>query len=151
MKKVAEIMHVVDAEREQFIYDVTHLDQETEMVLWLCGVRRQQYFALNKLILMSFEYEGDDFAGDMKRMAAHLRSKGHLIEKRRKDVPPRERETTNWWVPVRRIGSALESKPAALDSNWRQSYQEMLDGSMDYAAASNTAYDAEDWTEDFHF
>ena len=87
MRRVAEIMYIVPEEREAFLDGAINLDDETANVLWMCGVRKQQYFSLNELIFMTFEYEGQNFDTDMKKMAIYLDGKGLLINKRRKDVP----------------------------------------------------------------
>ena len=67
MRRVAEIIYVVPERREEFLKGALNLDDESANVLWACGVRKQQYFALNDLIFMTFEYDGRDFEGDMKR------------------------------------------------------------------------------------
>lgn len=107
MRRVAEIIYIVESEREQFLKDVINLDEESKRVLWLCGVRKQQYFILNELIFMTFEYDGMDFTKDMEKMSGYLSSKGVLVQKRRKDVPVNERATTNWWAPVKKSGQCF--------------------------------------------
>lgn len=152
MRRVAEIIHIVESEREQFIRDVSNPDIETQRVLWLCGVRKQQYFAMSELLIMTFEYAGSDFAGDMKKMAAHLDEKGHLVKMRRKDVPVEQRATTNWWAPMKRIASLFEEAPAFERENQKSDYIAMLEGSMDASAVVNDiSYNDDDWTDDFHF
>jgi len=84
MKRVAEIIHIVEGEREAFLEGCLHPDNETQKVLWTCGVRKQQYFSLGELLFMTFEYKGEDFSEDMKKMAAYLDSKGLLVQKRRR-------------------------------------------------------------------
>lgn len=149
MKQVAEIMYVVESERQAFLEGALHPDTEAQNVLWLCGVRNQQYYALNDLIFMTFEYEGNAFAEDMEKMAAYLETKGRLIKKRRKDVPVEERATTNWWAPVKRMATLLDKKPAGEDDEKSQhKYMAMLDGCMsagdDY---SDIGYDEDEWME----
>lgn len=149
MRRVAEIIYVVEAERESFLKGALNPDEETSKALWLCGVRKQQYFELNELIFMTFEYKGDNFKEDMAKMAAYLDSKGLLVNKRRKDVPIEERSITNWWAPVKRLGTVLESKPDfGEDDSWQYSYGEMLGGFVNSQdSANNISYDEDDWTE----
>jgi len=149
-KRIAEIMHVVEAERDNFLEGAINPDEETKGILWMCGVRSQQYFALGELIFMTFEYEGHDFDTDMDKMAKYLKTKGHLIEKRRKDVPVEERDTTNWWAPVKRLGSLLDSKPHIIDSDpiFANDYRVMLDGyTHDDGYAYDIRFDEDDWSE----
>lgn len=152
MKRVAEIIHIVESEREAFLEGSLHPDEEMANVLWSCGVRKQQYFALGALIFMTFEYAGDNFKVDMDRMSAYLEKTGHLVALRRKDVPVFERETTNWWAPVKRLGSLLEEKPAgAEDVTKIADYSEMLGGLMRESGRSyDTSFDDDDWTEGMH-
>lgn len=148
MRRVAEILYIVESEREAFLNGALNLDEETSKVLWLCGVRKQQYFALNDLIFMTFEYKGNDFNEDMNKMAAYLDTKGLLVRKRRKDVPVEERTTTSWWAPVKKLGSLLDSKPDFGDDEaLALSYSEMLGGCVTSSNNANISYDEDDWTE----
>lgn len=151
MRRVAEIIYVVPERREEFLKGALNLDDESANVLWACGVRKQQYFALNDLIFMTFEYDGRDFEGDMKKMAIYLDSKGKLIKTRRKDVPADKRDTTDWWAPVKRLGTVLDSKPKNED-DIHYELKDYLDGAMSAETSyGNLAYDEDDWSEGFHF
>lgn len=153
MRRVAEIIHIVDSEREEFLKGILNPDEEAKKMLWLCGVRKQQYFALNDLIFMTFEYKGNDFEKDMQKMAIYLDSKGYLVRKRRKDVPVSERETTNWWAPVKKLGTLLETKPESLsDEEEVNDCLVKLDGQVMAADYNNDiAFDEDDWSESMHF
>lgn len=149
MKRVAEIIYIVKEEREAFLNSAMNLTNEEEQVLWKCGVRNQQYFALNDLIFMTFEYKGDDFSGDMNRMAAYLESKGLLVTKRRRDVPADELDTTNWWAPVKKLGTLLTSRPSFnAESDVFDCY---FDGEMMSREKYDIAFDEDDWSESMHF
>jgi len=151
MKRVAEIIHIVESERENFLKNALNPSAEELEVLWTCGVRKQQYFALHDLLFMTFEYAGHDFSGDMRKMAAYLDSKGLLVRDRRRDIPADELETRSWWAPVKRLGSLLDSKPASMeDDNYlKMDYSEMLQGYMrEYNESGDTAFDEDDWTTD---
>jgi len=150
MRRVAEIIYIVPERRESFLNGATNLDEESAKILWMCGIRKQQYFALNDLIFMTFEYSGSDFNGDMQKMAAYLDSKGLLVKTRRKDVPIEERATTDWWAPVKRIASVLDSSPF-IDDNMNVNLMDVLDGAMSFGASySNISYDEDDWSEGLH-
>lgn len=154
MRRVAEIMYIIPEERETFISDSVNPDEETRKMLWMCGVRNQQYFGMNDLIFMTFEYDGHHFDRDMAAMAAFLASRGHLVAKRRRDIAPEARQTTNWWAPVKKLGSVLPEAPASVgeeDLTWDEMYRAMVGGSMSMADAdTDTAFDEDDWTESIH-
>lgn len=151
MRRVAEIIYIVPERRDKFLDGALNLTEEEAKVLWMCGVRKQQYFALNDLIFMTFEYDGRNFDEDMKKMAIYLDGKGLLVKTRRKDVPIEERETTDWWAPVKRLGTLLDSNPLKEDKV-DYSLMDYLDGAMsDSSSYGNISYDEEDWTDDFHF
>lgn len=151
MRRVAEIIYIVPEKRETFLEGAINLDDETANVLWMCGVRKQQYFALNELIFMTFEYNGNDFENDMKKMSMYLDGKGLLVEKRRKDVPVEERDTTSWWAPVKRLGSVLDTAPHK-DDELLYNLMDCLDGAMSSESSyAGTAYDEDDWSDSFHF
>lgn len=150
MRRVAEIIYVVESEREEFIKGATNPDIETQKVLWMCGVRKQQYFALRDLIFMTFEYEGNSFNEDMAKMSAYLDSKDLLIKTRRRDVPIEDLNNVNWWAPVKRIGTTLDTNPFANEVQ-DVNLMAMLDGSMNENDNWDTSFSEEDWMEDFHF
>lgn len=147
MKRVAEIIYIVESEREAFLKGAISDSADTVKVLWRLGVRKQQYFALNDFIFMTFEYEGNDFNSDMAKMADYLDSKGLLVKKRRKDVPPEERATTNWWAPVKKLGSLLETNPnvAQSDDTWELETMGMTNSSS--KGHYDMSYDDDEWTE----
>lgn len=151
MRRVAEIIYIVPERRENFLSEVLNLNEEALKVLWLCGIRKQQYFALNELLFMTFEYDGKNFDNDMKKMAAFLDQKGLLIKTRRKDVPIDERTTTDWWAPVKRLGTNLDETPFAEEvAEYR--LMDYLDGTMVADSSyGDTAYDEDDWSEGLHF
>lgn len=149
MKRVAEIIYVVKEEREAFLNGALNLTEEEAQAIWLCGVRNQQYYALNDLIFMTFEYEGNNFNEDMAKMASYLDTKGLLVNKRRKDVPLEERETTNWWAPVKKLGTLLTSKPVM--NKQQEIFDCYFDGEMISKKQYNIAFDEDDWSEGMHF
>lgn len=149
MKRVAEIIYVVKEEREEFLNGALNLTEEEKQVLWLCGVRNQQYFALNDLIFMTFEYSGNSFNEDMEKMAAYLDTKGLLVNKRRKDVPVDERETTNWWAPVKKLGTLLTSKPDLQKRD--EIFDCFFDGEMMSGKKYDISFNEDDWSESMHF
>lgn len=152
MRRVAEIIYIVEAEREEFLKGIQNPDEETLKVQWLCGVRNQQYFALNDLLFMTFEYKGNNFKEDMNKMAAYLDSKGKLIKMRRKDVPADQRTSTNWWAPVKKLVSLLETKPDFADDEENNDYMCKLDGGMNNLSEINDmSYSEEDWMEELSF
>lgn len=149
MRRVAEIIYIVESEREQFLNNAINLDEEAQKALWTWGVRKQQYFMLNELIFMTFEYEGNNFYSDMEKMTEYLDSKGVLVKKRRKDVPANERATTNWWAPVKKVGTVLEHKPDFDSDDKEIDRQSMISG---YTGGSSEgldmSYSEEDWVDD---
>ena len=151
MKRVAEIIYIVESEREAFLNSAINLSEEEKRVLWMCGVRKQQYFALNELIFMTFEYVGNNFLNDMEKMANYLDSKNVLVKKRRKDVPIEERTTTNWWAPIKRIGSLLETEPKVEDNSWEIECLGMISSdSAQLENYSDISYDEGDWIDEVH-
>lgn len=148
-KRVAEIIHIVEEQKQAFIDAALNPGDEALNVLWVCGVRKQQYFALNDYIVMTFEYEGDNFTEDMNKMAAYLDTKGILVKTRRKDVPIDQRSTSNWWAPIKRLGTLLETKPSSIAEHGNEDYISYLDGYMDeFNDTNDIAYDEDEWLEE---
>ena len=78
-----------------------------------------------------------------------------LIRKRRKDVPLEERATTNWWAPLKKLGSIVTENPMPQDEDEEMSleeqYRSMLSGYMSEGTVDNDiAFDEDDWSESIH-
>ena len=151
MRHVAEIMYIVEPERETFLEGALHPDSETTQVLYSCGVRNQVYFSMNELVFMTFEYVGDSFTEDMRRMSAFLDSKGKLIKNRRRDVPLEARDKVSWWAPVKRLGAVLEGN-AYFNAFYEDAadLNAMLDGCMDTTDEydyQDLSFDEDDWSD----
>ena len=155
MRRVAVIIYIVPERREDFLRTCLNPTKELQRVLWMNGVRNQYYFQLNVFILMTFEYVGRSFREDMDIVSSYMEAQGYLIEKRRKDVPEEERAATDWWAPIRRLGSIVTESPMPEDKGEEltltEQYREMLNGCMEENAAHyDTSYDDDDWSESIH-
>lgn len=155
MRRVAEIIYVVPEQREEYLAFHLNPTKDVQQILWMHGVRNQFYFDINGLILLTFEYVGKDFYKDMEKLAAYPDMKAHLISKRRRDVPVEERETTNWWAPIKKLGSILEESPMPDDEeeefSLEEHYRTMINGQMMESAAKNDiSFDEDDWSESIH-
>lgn len=82
MRRVAEIIYVVPEQREEYLKTHLNPSEKVSQILWIHGIRNQFYFALNDLLLMSFEYEGKDFYKDMAAIAAYPEMKDYLVQTR---------------------------------------------------------------------
>ena len=152
MKRVAEVLYVVPADREAFVNFYLHPDEELKRVLWLSGVRDQVFFAMEDYLLESFEYVGDDFYKDMARLSAYLDKKGYLVEKRRRDVPVEERGTVSWWAPLKRIGTIMQRHTMDFSAkDEKELYREMTSGYMNEdETRSEISFSEDDWSESIH-
>ena len=66
-----------------------------------------------------------------------------------------KRQTTNWWAPVKRLGSILTESPMPEDRDEELSlteqYHEMLSGRMGTESSGyDISYDEDDWSESIH-
>ncbi len=155
MKRVAEMIYIVPEKREEFLRKWLNPSMETQQILWLHGIRNQYYFQLNEFILMTFEYVGNQFKEDMDGIAAYPEIDALLVKKRRKDVPEEERAVTDWWAPVKRLGSILTESPMPEDReeelSLTEQYHEMLSGYMARDSIKyDISYDDDDWSESIH-
>ncbi|EET58134.1 hypothetical protein BRYFOR_09906 [Marvinbryantia formatexigens DSM 14469] len=155
MKRVAEIIYIVPEKREEYLQKWLNPDTEMQQILWVHGIRNQYYFKLNEFIMMTFEYVGGNFREDMNAIAAYPEIDSLLVKKRRKDVPEEERTTTDWWAPVKKLGSILTESPMPEDKeeelSLTEQYHEMLSGSMEPGSMKyDISYDDDDWSESVH-
>lgn len=156
MKRVQEIIHIVPEKREAYLNYHLNLSKESQQVLWLHGIRNQVFFDLNGLILETFEYVGHNFKSDMAIVSGLLAKEGFLVEKRRRDVPAGELETTNWWAPIKRIGEILAEDPfpgddAEEELSQAEQYRSIISGYMEENDIHiEVGYDEDDWSESVH-
>ena len=155
MRRVAEIIYVVPEERETYMKEHLNPSEKVSQILWIHGIRNQCFYALNDLLLLCFEYDGKNFYEDMAAIAAYPEMKEYLVQKRRKDVPAEERDTTDWWAPLKILGSSLTESPMPSDEEegmtLEEQYRSMLNGYMvDGNVNSDIAYDEDDWSESIH-
>ncbi len=155
MRQVQEIIHVVESEREAYLEKHLNPTQEIAQILWKHGIRNQYYYGLNNLILLSFEYVGKDFYKDMALIPEYPEMDGYLVKKRRRDVPLEDRDTTNWWAPLKILGKAITENPMASKEDRftiEEKYRSMLSGFMydSESTTSDIAYDEDDWSESIH-
>lgn len=150
MRRVQEIIYVVPEEREEFLNRCLHPTKEVRQAYWEHGVRYQYYFAMNELILMTFEYVGDDFYKDMDALAENTELHKYMVRRRRKDVPVEERATTNWWAPLKKLGCILTKDPMD-DDEEVMTESEMMGGCMSAGEAKyDITFDDDDWSESIH-
>lgn len=150
-RRVAEIIHIVPEQKEEFLNKMMKLDQETQQIMWLHGIRRQFFFELGDSILYTFEYHGDNFKSDMEALTVVFDARNMLISKRLRDTPPEERDTTNWWAPLKRLGSNLTTNPLPDDVDEEEletQYRVWADGAV--LNRVDTSYDEDDWSESIH-
>ncbi len=152
--RIAEIMHIVPEEKDAFLDRLINLDEETKQFMWIHGVRRQYFYEMGgNTILYIFGYQGSDFKKDMEALTTIMAAKNILISKRRRDVPIHELETTNWWAPLKKVGSNLFENPLP-DDTTETEMEAVLSNLTDnvyIVGEIDTAYDVDDWSESSHF
>lgn len=104
---------------------------------------------------MTFEYVGDDFYKDMAVLSATLEDEGYFIKERRRDVAPEQLKTTNWWAPLKILGSNFVQTPFSSEEDVEadELASEAKNGCIhdEDDIRSNIAFDADDWSESIHF
>ena len=155
MRQVQEVIYVVPEKREAYLEKHLNPTKRVSQLLWMHGVRNQYYFMLNDMILVTFDYIGQDFYGDMAKLAAYPEIGDSLVQTRRRDVPSTELRTTSWWAPIKRLGGIVTENPMPDDEKeemkLEEMYREMIGGVMsDEESAHVIGYDDDDWSESIH-
>ena len=156
MRRVAEIIHVVPEEREEYLKTHLNPSEKVAQILWIHGIRNQVYFALNDLLLMSFEYVGNEFYKDMAAIAAYPEMKNYIVKTRSRDVTADRQMSTNRWAPLKRLGTTLAESPMPDDEDegytLEEQYRSMISGEMiaNVATHNDITFDDDDWSESIH-
>ena len=155
MRRVEEVIYVVPEERKAFLEKQLNPSEKTRKFMWQHGIRNQFFYELEEFILMTFEYVGDDFYKDMAVLSATLEDEGYFIKERRRDVAPGQLKTTNWWAPLKILGSNFVQTPFSSEEDVEadELASEAKNGSIhdEDDIRSNIAFDADDWSESIHF
>ena len=155
MRLVEEVIYVVPEERKAFLEKQLNPSEKTRKFMWQHGIRNQFFYELEEFILMTFEYVGDDFYKDMAVLSATLEDEGYFIKERRRDVAPEQLKTTNWWAPLKILGSNFVQTPFSSEEDVEadELASEAKNGCIydEDDIRSNIAFDADDWSESIHF
>ena len=155
MRRVEEVIYVVPEERKAFLEKQLNPSEKTRKFMWQHGIRNQFFYELEEFILMTFEYVGDDFYKDMAVLSATLEDEGYFIKERRRDVVPGQLKTTNWWAPLKILGSNFVQTPFSSEEDVEadELVSEAKNGCIhdEDDIRSNIAFDADDWSESIHF
>lgn len=155
MRRVEEVIYVVPEERKAFLEKQMNPSEKTRKFMWQHGIRNQFFYELEEFILMTFEYVGDDFYKDMAVLSATLEDEGYFIKERRRDVAPGQLKTTNWWAPLKILGSNFVQTPFSSEEDVEadELASEAKNGCIhdEDDIRSNIAFDADDWSESIHF
>lgn len=155
MRRVEEVIYVVLEERKAFLEKQLNPSEKTRKFMWQHGIRNQFFYELEEFILMTFEYVGDDFYKDMAVLSATLEDEGYFIKERRRDVAPGQLKTTNWWAPLKILGSNFVQTPFSSEEDVEadELASEAKNGCIhdEDDIRSNIAFDADDWSESIHF
>ena len=155
MRRVEEVIYVVPEERKAFLEKQLNPSEKTRKFMWQHGIRNQFFYELEEFILMTFEYVGDDFYKDMAVLSATLEDDGYFIKERRRDVAPEQLKTTNWWAPLKILGSNFVQTPFSSEEDVEadELASEAKNGCIhdEDDIRSNIAFDADDWSESIHF
>ena len=155
MRRVEEVIYVVPEERKAFLEKQLNPSEKTRKYMWQHGIRNQFFYELEEFILMTFEYVGDDFYKDMAVLSATLEDEGYFIKERRRDVAPGQLKTTNWWAPLKILGSNFVQTPFSSEEDVEadELASEAKNGCIhdEDDIRSNIAFDADDWSESIHF
>lgn len=155
MRRVEEVIYVVPEERKAFLEKQLNPSEKTRKFMWQHGIRNQFFYELEEFILMTFEYVGDDFYKDMAVLSATLEDEGYFIKERRRDVAPEQLKTTNWWAPLKILGSNFVQTPFSSEEDVEadELVSEAKNGCIydEDDIRSNIAFDADDWSESIHF
>lgn len=155
MRRVEEVIYVVPEERKAFLEKQLNPSEKTRKFMWQHGIRNQFFYELEEFILMTFEYVGDDFYKDMAVLSATLEDEGYFIKERRRNVAPEQLKTTNWWAPLKILGSNFVQTPFSSEEDVEadELASEAKNGCIhdEDDIRSNIAFDADDWSESIHF
>jgi L-rhamnose mutarotase len=103
MKRYAQIIGVKPEQIEAYEQIHTQVWPEVLAMIDACNMRNYSIFRHGTLLFAYFEYVGDDYAGDMARMAADPKTREWWTYTDPMQEPLADQEAGEWWTIMREV------------------------------------------------
>ena len=103
MQRYGQIIRVRPEREEEYIRYHAAVWPEVLQTISDCHIRNYSIFLLNHTLFAYFEYTGEDFAADMKKMAADPKTQEwwRIMEPMQEPTP--DRKEGEWWTRMEEV------------------------------------------------
>jgi L-rhamnose mutarotase len=103
VQRYGQIIHLVPECEEEYIRYHATVWPEVLRTISACNIRNYSIFLRDHTLFAYFEYVGDDFAADMRKMAADPKTQEWWAIMEPMQVPLADRPPGGWWSPLREV------------------------------------------------
>ena len=103
MKRVCEMIGLRESERGKYIDLHDNIWPEISALIRDCNIRNYTIFERNGMLYAYYEYIGDDFAADMRKMAENETNKKWWAQCGPCQEPLDDRKPGEWWAATEEI------------------------------------------------
>ncbi len=103
MKRFSQVIKVKPEKLQAYTEAHAAVWPEVLEMITQCNIKNYSIYHYNGLLFAYFEYHGNDFDGDMAKMAAHPKTQEWWDWMMPMQVPVVEKGTDEWWHTVEEV------------------------------------------------
>jgi len=103
MKRYGSVIGVKPEELAEYKYHHAHIWPEINEMILACNIRNYSIYHFGDLLFSYFEYVGDDYEGDMARMAADPKTQEWWDLVKPFQQPLEGRAEGEWWADMEEV------------------------------------------------
>ncbi|HIZ55693.1 MAG TPA: L-rhamnose mutarotase [Firmicutes bacterium] len=103
MKRIAEIIDLKPECQEKYFALHKKIWPEIEALIYACNIRNYTIFYRNGQLFAYYEYIGDDFEADMKKMAEDPKNQEWWSVCKPCQSPLEDRKEGEWWASMEEV------------------------------------------------
>ncbi|MBV7327191.1 L-rhamnose mutarotase [Chloroflexi bacterium TSY] len=103
MKRFGQVIKVKPEKLEEYTEAHAAVWPEVLEMITKCNIKNYSIFHYNGILFAYFEYHGDDFDGDMAKMAAHPKTQEWWDWMMPMQEPVAEKGEDEWWHTIEEV------------------------------------------------
>lgn len=103
MKRYGQVIRLDPRQKEMYVNHHKACWPEVLQTIKECNIRNYSIFLRGDLLFSYFEYHGQDFAGDMKMMAADPATQKWWKLVGKAQIPLEDRKEGEWWAEMEEV------------------------------------------------
>lgn len=103
MKRIGEVIKVKPGKLEAYKYHHANVWPEINEMIQKCNIQNYSIYHKGEYLFAYYEYVGDDFEGDMAKMAEDPKTQEWWALVKPFQTPMEGRKEGEWWSPMEEV------------------------------------------------